>query len=61
VASAILKVHLTEAGRRAVNHGMDILGGKGIIQGPSNLLGVAYRGMRPSPSPWRAPTSSRAR
>jgi len=44
VASAILKVQLTEAGRRAVNHGMDILGGKGIIQGPSNLLSVAYRG-----------------
>ncbi|HEU0202049.1 MAG TPA: acyl-CoA dehydrogenase [Burkholderiaceae bacterium] len=43
VASAILKVHLTEAGRRAVNHGMDILGGKGIIYGPKNLLGVAYR------------------
>ncbi|MEO8153182.1 MAG: acyl-CoA dehydrogenase [Rhizobacter sp.] len=43
VASAILKVHLTEAGRRAVNDGMDILGGKGIISGPKNLLGVAYR------------------
>ncbi len=43
VASAILKVQLTEAGRRAVNDGMDILGGKGIISGPSNLLGVAYR------------------
>ncbi len=43
VASAILKVHLTEAGRRAVNAGMDILGGKGIIYGPKNLLGVAYR------------------
>jgi acyl-CoA dehydrogenase len=43
VASAILKVHLTEAGRRAINHGMDILGGKGIIAGPSNLLGSAYR------------------
>jgi acyl-CoA dehydrogenase len=43
VASAILKVQLTEAGRRAVNDGMDILGGKGIIRGPSNLLGVAYR------------------
>jgi acyl-CoA dehydrogenase len=43
VASAILKVHLTEGGRRAVNHGMDILGGKGIIYGPKNLLGVAYR------------------
>jgi len=43
VAGAILKVHLTEAGRRAVNHGMDNLGGKGIIAGPSNLLGSAYR------------------
>jgi acyl-CoA dehydrogenase len=43
VASAILKVQLTEAGRRAVNSGMDVLGGKGIIRGPSNLLGVAYR------------------
>jgi acyl-CoA dehydrogenase len=43
VASAILKVQLTEAGRRAVNDGMDILGGKGIIRGPRNLLGVAYR------------------
>ncbi len=43
VASAILKVQLTEAGRRAVNDGMDILGGKGIIAGPKNLLGVAYR------------------
>ena len=43
VASAILKVHLTEAGRRAVTTGMDVLGGKGIISGPSNLLGVAYR------------------
>jgi acyl-CoA dehydrogenase len=43
VASAILKVQLTEAGRRAVNEGMDVLGGKGIIAGPRNLLGVAYR------------------
>lgn len=43
VASAILKVHLTEAGRRAVTDGMDMLGGKAIIRGPSNLLGVAYR------------------
>jgi acyl-CoA dehydrogenase len=43
VASAILKVQLTEAGRRAVNHGMDILGGKAIICGPKNLLGISYR------------------
>jgi alkylation response protein AidB-like acyl-CoA dehydrogenase len=45
VASAILKVHLTEAGRRSVNHAMDILGGKGISHGPSNLLASAYRHM----------------
>ncbi len=45
VASAILKVHLTEAGRRAANHCMDILGGKGIINGPSNLMSGAYRHM----------------
>src|SRR6202008_1012476 len=37
VASAILKVQLTEAGRRAVTTGMDVLGGKGIIAGPANL------------------------
>lgn len=43
VAGAMLKVQLTEAGRRAVNHGMDILGGKGIIAGPANLLGTSYR------------------
>ncbi|MES2949636.1 MAG: acyl-CoA dehydrogenase [Pseudomonadota bacterium] len=43
VASAMLKVKLTEAGRRAVNDGMDILGGKGIMRGPRNLLGVMYR------------------
>ncbi|EHP44130.1 acyL-CoA dehydrogenase domain-containing protein [Cupriavidus basilensis OR16] len=43
VASAILKYHLTEAGRRAINHGMDILGGKAICAGPSNLLSTAYR------------------
>lgn len=43
VASAILKVHLTEAGRRAALDGMDVLGGKGIIAGPKNLLGLAYR------------------
>ncbi len=45
VASAILKVHLTEAGRTSINHAMDILGGKGIINGPCNLLSVAYRHM----------------
>ncbi len=45
VASAILKVHLTEAGRTSINHAMDILGGKAICNGPSNMLSVAYRHM----------------
>jgi acyl-CoA dehydrogenase len=43
VASAILKLHLTEAGRRAVNRGMDILGGKAIQNGPANVLSSCYR------------------
>lgn len=43
VASGILKYHLTEGGRTVVNHGMDILGGKGICQGPNNFLSYAYQ------------------
>lgn len=43
VASAIVKLHLTEAGRVAVNRAMDILGGKAIQNGPSNLLASTYR------------------
>lgn len=43
VAGAILKYHVTEAGRTAINCGMDILGGKAICAGPSNLLSNAYR------------------
>lgn len=43
VLSAIVKYHLTEKGRRVVNDGMDILGGKGICLGPSNFLGRAYQ------------------
>ncbi len=43
VAGAIMKYHLTEAGRDAIGHGMDILGGKAICAGPSNLLSNAYR------------------
>jgi len=42
VASAILKYHLTEGGRRSVIDGMDILGGKGICLGPRNFLARAY-------------------
>ena len=43
VASAIAKYHVTEGGRRVVNDGMDVVGGKGICLGPSNFLGRAYQ------------------
>ncbi|TEA74791.1 acyl-CoA dehydrogenase [Allopusillimonas soli] len=43
VVSAIVKYHLTERGRKVVNDGMDIIGGKGICLGPSNFLGRAYQ------------------
>lgn len=42
VASAILKYHLTEGARTAVNEGMDILGGKGLCVGPRNFLARIY-------------------
>lgn len=42
VASAIVKYHVTEMGRRAVLDGMDILGGKGICLGPKNFIGRGY-------------------
>jgi len=43
VVSAIVKYHITERARLAVNDGMDILGGKGICLGPQNFLGRAYQ------------------
>lgn len=42
VASAIVKYHVTELGRKIVNDGMDIHGGKGICLGPKNYLGRGY-------------------
>jgi len=45
VASAIAKYHMTELGRKTLNHAMDIHGGRGIMMGPSNYLGRAYQGM----------------
>jgi len=42
VISAILKYHLTERLRQAINDGMDIQGGAGICLGPHNLLGNIY-------------------
>ncbi len=43
VISAIVKYHLTERGREAINDAMDIHGGKGICLGPSNYLGRSYQ------------------
>jgi acyl-CoA dehydrogenase len=40
VISAIMKYHATERMRRSVEHAMDIHGGKGIIEGPKNYLGL---------------------
>lgn len=42
VASAIVKYHTTELGRKAACDGMDIHGGKGICLGPKNYLGRGY-------------------
>jgi acyl-CoA dehydrogenase len=42
IPSAILKYHLTENMRRIVNDAMDVHGGKGVANGPSNLLSELY-------------------
>ncbi len=43
VLSAILKANMTEAYRRVVNDAMDVHGGKSIIMGPRNYLGIIYQ------------------
>ena len=42
VASAIAKYHLTENGRRVLDHAMDVHAGRAIIEGPNNYLASAY-------------------
>lgn len=42
VASAVLKYHCTELGRRVCNDAMDVHGGKGIMLGPKNYLARGY-------------------
>ena len=42
VISAIMKQQMTGRMRTVVNDGMDILGGAGICNGPSNFLANAY-------------------
>ncbi len=43
VPSAILKYHATENMRTAINHAMDIHGGKGIMEGDNNYLAAIYK------------------
>ncbi|SER11686.1 acyl-CoA dehydrogenase [Nitrosomonas sp. Nm51] len=45
VISAIVKYHLTERARQAIDDAMDIHGGKGICIGPRNYLGRTYQHM----------------
>ncbi len=42
IVSAIAKYHMTEMGRKVVNHAMDIHGGRGIMLGPNNYLARCY-------------------
>lgn len=42
VPSAICKYHCTELSRKAIDHAMDIHGGKGVMTGPKNYLHEMY-------------------
>lgn len=42
VVTAVMKYYTTEMSRKAINDGMDILGGAAISRGPRNLLAHAY-------------------
>lgn len=42
VVTAIAKYHATEIFRQNINDGMDVMGGRGIIRGPRNILANAY-------------------
>ena len=45
VLSAIVKYHFTERMRISVNDAMDVHGGRGICEGPSNYLANAYQAL----------------
>ncbi|GAB3309906.1 acyl-CoA dehydrogenase [Haliea atlantica] len=45
VLTAMAKYHATERMRQLVNHGMDVIGGRGIQLGPRNFLGPAYHAL----------------
>lgn len=44
VVTAMAKYNATEGMRKALNDGMDIMGGQGISLGGRNLIGIAYMG-----------------
>jgi acyl-CoA dehydrogenase len=60
VISAILKLEATERMRQSINDAMDVHSGKGICNGPNNLLFNGYAGT-PMRSRWKAQTSSHIR
>ncbi|HBS26600.1 MAG TPA: acyl-CoA dehydrogenase [Gammaproteobacteria bacterium] len=43
VVSAIIKYHMTELMRTAINDSMDVHGGRGICLGPANYIGRTYQ------------------
>ncbi|NKF20780.1 acyl-CoA dehydrogenase [Solimonas marina] len=43
VTTAIAKYHMTELMRKIIMDGMDVLGGKGIQQGPRNFMATGYK------------------
>ncbi len=45
VMTAMAKYHATELMRTLVNHGMDVVGGRGIQLGPRNFLGASYQAL----------------
>lgn len=45
VMTAMAKYHATEMMRTLVNHGMDVVGGRGIQLGPRNFLGASYHAL----------------
>ncbi|MEQ9394893.1 acyl-CoA dehydrogenase [Haliea sp.] len=45
VMTAMAKYHATELMRNLVNHGMDVVGGRGIQLGPRNFLAAGYHAL----------------
>ena len=43
VVSAVLKAYTTDVSRELIADGMDVFAGSGVMQGPNNILGMAYK------------------